>query len=70
MAKSMSKASEIMTICLVMIVPGLIGYFVDQWLGTQFVFILLGLIFGMTGAAYQLIRLVSDPEEQNGESSE
>ena len=48
-----------------MIVPGLIGYVVDQKLGTRFVFTLLGLIFGMAGAVFQLMRLVASTEDSN-----
>ena len=58
-AKALSKTSEVTSICLLMIVPGLIGYAVDRWLGTGFVFMVLGLIFGMGGAAMQLTKLVS-----------
>lgn len=65
MAKSLSKVSEIIAICLMMIVPGLIGYVVDQKFGTKIVFTLLGLIFGMTGAVFQLMRLVASTEESN-----
>jgi F0F1-type ATP synthase assembly protein I len=68
MAKSLSKVSEIMAICLMMIVPGLIGYVVDQQIGTRFVFTLLGLIFGMTGAVFQLIRLVASTEDSDTNS--
>lgn len=57
-AKSLSKVSDIMAICLLMIVPALIGYFVDQKLGSGFVFTLLGLFFGMFGSVYQLMQLV------------
>jgi F0F1-type ATP synthase assembly protein I len=64
MAKSLSKVSEITAVCLLMIVPALIGYFVDQWLGTGFVFTLLGLVFGMTGSVYQLMQLVQANESR------
>ena len=64
-AKSLSKVSEIFAICLMMIVPGLIGFVVDQKLGTRFVFTLLGLIFGMAGAVFQLMRLVASTEDSN-----
>ena len=79
MAKAISMSSEILAVCLMMIVPGLIGYGVDQWLGTVFVFTLLGLAFGMFGAVYQLIRLVSamasdddlsKSEDNNGQSQD
>ena len=67
-AKSLSKVSEIFAICLMMIVPGLIGYWIDQKVGSRFVFTLLGLIFGMSGAVMQLVRLVSAIDESNDDS--
>ena len=69
-AKSLSKVSENISICLMMIVPGLIGYVDDQQIGTRFVFTLLGLIFGMTGAVLQLIRLVSPTDDDSSNNSE
>jgi len=68
MAKAMSKSSDIIAICMLMIVPGLIGYFIDQKVGTGFVFMLVGLAFGMIGAVYQLIRLVSAMENSSSDS--
>ena len=53
-----------------MIVPGLIGYLIDQKVGTRVVFTLLGLLFGMTGAIYQLIALVTPPKKNNDETTE
>ena len=53
-----------------MIVPGLIGYVVDQQIGTRFVFTLLGLIFGMTGAVFQLIRLVAPTDDDSSTKSD
>jgi len=58
-AKALSKSSEVTSICLLMIVPALIGYGIDQLVGTGFVFLILGLIFGMCGAVMQLMKLVS-----------
>lgn len=69
-AKSFSKVSEIMAISMMMIVPGLIGYLIDQKVGTRVVFTLLGLLFGMTGAIYQLIALVTPPKKNNDETTE
>lgn len=65
-AKSLSKASEITAICMLMIVPGLIGYWIDQKVGSRVVFTLLGLILGMSGAVLQLVRLVSVADESSG----
>ena len=62
-AKAMSKASDIMVISMMMILPGLIGYVIDQRLGTRMLFLLLGFVFGMGGSFYLLIRLVSASDD-------
>ena len=59
MAKAMSRSSEIIACCLLMIVPALIGYWVDGKLATGLIFTIAGLVFGMTGAIWQLQRLVA-----------
>jgi F0F1-type ATP synthase assembly protein I len=69
-AKSLSKVSEIIAICMLMIVPGLIGYLIDQQVGSRIVFTLLGLVFGMTGAVMQLVRLVSVTNTPSQDSSD
>jgi F0F1-type ATP synthase assembly protein I len=61
MAKSFSKASEVTSISVMMIVPGLIGYWIDQKVGSVLVFTLLGLVLGMGVAVRQLMLLVSVP---------
>lgn len=53
-----------------MVVPGLIGYLIDQKFGTRVLFTLLGLVFGMTGAIYQLIALVSPPKKNGDDTPE
>lgn len=58
-AKSLAKVSEIISLCLMMILPALIGYGLDNYLGTGFLITILGLIFGFTGSFLQLKRLVS-----------
>jgi F0F1-type ATP synthase assembly protein I len=60
-AKSFSKASEVTSISIMMIVPGLIGYWIDQKVGSVLVFTLLGLVLGMGVAVRQLMLLVSVP---------
>lgn len=69
MAKSLSKVSEIIAISMLMIVPGLIGYLIDQKVGSRVVFTLLGLCLGMAGAVMQLVRLVSVSEKRLDDSS-
>ena len=63
MAKSFSKASEVTSISIMMIVPGLVGYWVDQKVGSVLVFTLLGLALGMGVAVRQLMLLVANPTD-------
>lgn len=70
MAKAMSKASQLTAISLMMIVPALIGIFIDRQLSTAIVFTILGLFFGMFGAGYQLMRLVAVPDPTESSDSE
>lgn len=52
-----------------MVVPGLLGYWLDQVLGTKVVFLLLGFAGGATLAIWRLVRLTSrqgtSPQEKN-----
>lgn len=59
----MSRGSEIIACCLLMIVPALVGYWVDGKLSTGLLFTILGLVFGMTGAVWQLKRLVASTSQ-------
>lgn len=58
LAIAWSWATRIMVIAAEMVVPGLLGYhFLDRWLGTKMLFLLLGLGLGMTGAILHLVRM-------------
>jgi F0F1-type ATP synthase assembly protein I len=46
-----------MGVSLEMVLPGLVGYLFDNWLGTKVLFLLIGLALGCTAAAIHLIRL-------------
>jgi ATP synthase protein I len=57
-ANAMAWVSRITSISMEMVVPGLIGYYIlDRWLGTKVLFLILGLILGLIGGIWQLIRL-------------
>jgi hypothetical protein len=55
MAIALGWSATIMTISAEMVVPGLIGYWVDQRLGTRVLFLLIGLAAGCTAAALSLV---------------
>lgn len=52
-------AARIMTVSMEMVVPGLIGVWLDNRLGTKVVFVLLGFGGGCTLAVWHLIRMTS-----------
>jgi hypothetical protein len=61
----MSWVSQITTISLEMVAPGVAGVWVDSWLGTKVLFTLLGFGFGLTVAILHLTRLRS-PNRRRG----
>jgi F0F1-type ATP synthase assembly protein I len=54
-------ASQIIVIAAEMVVPGLLGYFfLDKWLGTRVLFLLVGLALGMMLAILHLVRMTAE----------
>lgn len=50
-------AWRIIHVSLEMVVPGLMGLWLDRKLGTRVLFTLLGFAFGMTGGIWHLIHM-------------
>jgi F0F1-type ATP synthase assembly protein I len=50
-----------MSVSLEMVVPGLIGYWVDQRLGTVAVFTIIGFIGGMCLGMWHLLKIAKPP---------
>lgn len=59
MAVAIAMASMIISIGLEMVVPGLIGYWLDGRFGTEPVLLLVGFAVGIVAAGWQLTRLVA-----------
>jgi len=57
-AKAVALASRITTISVMMVVPALGGYYLDQYLGTVVLFLFLGMIFGVAASVWQLYKLI------------
>jgi len=57
-------ATRITTVSLMMVVPGLIGYWVDLQLGIKPALTITGFALGMTAGMYQLIRMTSPPTKK------
>ncbi len=49
--------TRVTVIAAQMVVPGLIGYWIDEKLGTRIVFMLVGFAIGITSAIMQLVRM-------------
>jgi ATP synthase protein I len=54
---AMEWTSRITTISLELVVPVLIGYWLDQRLGTRVLFLILGVMLGFATATLSLVRL-------------
>ena len=58
-AKAMSKVSEIISMCLMPVIPTLIGIWLDRRFETTALFTVGGLAFGLLGAFLQIKQFVS-----------
>jgi len=58
MAIALGWSATIMTISAEMVVPGLVGYWLDQRLGTRVLFLLIGLAAGCTAATLSLVSAI------------
>lgn len=56
-AKAYGLASRGVSVALGMVVPGLVGYLVDQRLGTRAAFTLLGFVAGVSFGIWQLLQM-------------
>ncbi|MEC9094156.1 MAG: hypothetical protein VX438_15715 [Planctomycetota bacterium] len=67
LAKAVDKATDIFTACLMMVLPGIGGYYADQYCHTVAIFTVLGLLFGLGGGTWQILKIV---KPQNPEPNE
>ena len=69
MAKATAAASRAMTVALEMVLPGILGLWLDRRLGTWLLFTVLGFIFGLTLAIWHLLKMTKPVRPKNsGES--
>jgi len=64
MAKAWGWGYQATSIALEMVVPGLIGLWIDRQLGTVMVFLVLGVIFGMTAGLIHLVQFAKHIGQQ------
>jgi len=68
-AQAWAWASRITSVALEMVLPGVLGYWLDQKLGTVMVFLVLGVILGMVGGLTHLVRM-TQPQKNGPPSGE
>lgn len=68
-AKAMDRVAQITTVSFCLVLPVLLGYYVDQWLGTGFLFVIVGLLFGMAAAGVQFRKLLISLERDTKRAS-
>ncbi len=61
MALAMEWSTRITTISLEMVVPAVIGYWLDQRWGTHGTCLILGAVLGFSTAIYSLVKLAQSP---------
>ena len=66
-AKALSKVTQITSISLMMIIPAILGYFVDQYFGTLILFTAIGLVVGVAAAVKQLIDFVAHQDQEDSD---
>lgn len=64
-AQAWAWSSRITSVALEMVLPAVLGHWLDQKLGTVVVFLLLGLVLGMTAGLYHLIKMVQPPKPED-----
>ena len=67
LAIGMQWATQIMTVAVMMVAPGLAGYWLDQWLGITAVMTIAGFAFGMVAGMWHLIRLTKVDDENRSD---
>ncbi len=57
-ARGLAWATQITSASIMMVLPALAGYYLDQWLGTVALFLFLGALFGLVVGGWNLIKMV------------
>jgi F0F1-type ATP synthase assembly protein I len=65
LASAYQRASRGITVALGMVIPGLVGYFLDSRLGTKALLTILGFGLGVTFGIWELIRMARPPRDEN-----
>jgi F0F1-type ATP synthase assembly protein I len=69
MAKATAAASRAMTVAVEMVLPGVLGFWIDKQLGTWILFTILGFVFGLTLAIWHLLKMTKAVAANNSQES-
>jgi hypothetical protein len=69
MAIAYTWAWRVIAVSLEMVVPGLVGYWIDSQLGTKAVFVIAGFLAGMAMGVWQLIHIARGPSDSPNDRS-
>ena len=61
LAKAIDTATEVFSACLMMVLPGVGGHYVDRYLNTSVTFTLLGVFIGLVAGIVLIIKVVNKP---------
>jgi F0F1-type ATP synthase assembly protein I len=64
-AKSVDLAYALMSICAMLALPALGGFYLDRWLGTRLLFTVIGLLFGLAASVLQFLKLLKRLEQNS-----
>lgn len=64
-AQGMGLVSQITTGSLMMVIPAAGGYWLDQWLGTYVLFLIIGFAVGAAMGGWHLYRIVASLSEED-----
>jgi F0F1-type ATP synthase assembly protein I len=53
----MEWATQITAVCFEMVLPALLGYWIDQRLGTKILFVVVGCVLGVVGGMMTIVRM-------------
>ena len=70
LALAMEWTSRVTAVSLEMVLPCVLGYWVDRQLNTRMVFLVLGAVFGLVCGMWHLIRMTQSPAADRGRRRE
>lgn len=65
LAVALGWVSRITTVSAVMVIPGILGHFIDRWAGTVVLFTVLGMALGLGIGMWSLIRATRTPRPED-----